>query len=61
MNYKIEKIKEKFHIHILDDEGYIMGKSFYVCDTEKEAIEVVKIEMKNDGIYDMNQITNYKG
>ena len=59
MEYKIEKIQKKYHIHILDSAGCVMGKSFYVCKTEKEAIELVKKEMLNDDVYNMNQITNY--
>ena len=61
MNYQIEIIENKYHIHILDDEGYIMGKSFHVCNTRKEAINIIEIEKRNDDTYNINQITNYKG
>ena len=61
MNYKIEMIGKKYHIHILDDENIIMGKSFHICNTEKEAIDIIEMEKRNDDISNMNIITNYKG
>ena len=61
MEYKIELIDGKYHIHILDANGCTMGKSFHMCNTEKEALHIIEIVRKNDDIYNMNQITNYKG
>ena len=61
MKYKIEMIDEKYHVHILDDANIIMGKSFHICDTEKEAIDIVEMEKRNDDTSSMNIITNYKG
>ena len=61
MKYKIEMIDGKFHVHILDDENIIMGKSFHICNTEKEAIDIIEMEKRNDDISNMNIITNYKG
>ena len=61
MKYKIEMINDKYHVHILDDENIIMGKSFHICNTEKDAIDIIEMEKRNDDISNMNQITNYKG
>jgi len=61
MKYKIEKINNKYHIHILDNEGIVMGRSFHICNTEKDAINIIEMEKRNDDISSMNQITNYKG
>ena len=61
MKYKIEMIDRKYHIHILDNEGCMMGRSFHICDTEKEAISIIEMEKRNDDISNMNIITNYRG
>lgn len=61
MKYKIEMIDGKYHIHILDDQNCMMGKSFHICDTKESAISVIEMEKRNDDVYNINQITNYKG